>query len=163
MKLASYIAKHGNIIDKLIALRHLGRYSHSEAYFDLTDGRSWSSSNRDNGVRWKTIEFDKKWELVELPVTAEQEARIAMWCEAQVGRAYDWSGVFTFVNPFRRHKESDLFCCEAVVCALQTEGFFAGVDSWKVWPSRLHQMAKELRAGVPVQAPMKPGVETDLI
>lgn len=138
MKLASYIAKRGRLLDWLIALRHFGRYSHSELVF--SDGMSFSSSSRDGGTRFvDSRNFDRsKWEFVTLPVPDAAEAEIRLWCEGVVGAKYDWAGVLAFINPFRRHNPTQWFCSEIVAQALKTHGFLTHLKPEQVWPSQLH-------------------------
>jgi uncharacterized protein YycO len=142
MKLASYKASKGGLIDRLIAVRHFGKYSHSELIF--SDGTAWSSSNRDHGVRFKKIDFDHKWDVLDLPISFNHEICVREWCRQQVGKGYDWDGIFTFVNPFARQDEPKMFCSEACCAALQQAGLFMGINPWKVWPSRLHKMVQSL-------------------
>ena len=148
MHLAAYRASRGKPLDWLIALRHLGPHSHTELVF--SDGVSFSASWRD-GVRFTSgIDWHSgKWDLVGLTFVApDQETRIRAWCEQHqwvspgVRRRYDWRGVLAYVNPLRRQTDEAYYCSESNCLALMSEGFFAGVEPGKVWPSRLYQMCK---------------------
>ena len=62
MKLAFYKAKHGTKIDKIVAAAIGSEYSHVELVF--SDGICFSASPRDKGVRFKTINLDRKMGFV---------------------------------------------------------------------------------------------------
>lgn len=91
MKLAFYIAKYGDKLDKTISFFTRGEFSHVELVF--SDGVSFSSSYRDNGVRFKTIDFGERWNIIDINKFLHQkEETIRSWCEGQVGCKYDILG-----------------------------------------------------------------------
>lgn len=61
MKIAFYKANLGNYEDKFIGFITKSIYSHCEIIF--SDGISASSSVRDNGVRFKYIDYGTKWDI----------------------------------------------------------------------------------------------------
>lgn len=140
MKLAFYKATNENLFGKAIAWWTKGPYSHVELVF--SNGMSFSSSSRDGGTRWKRIDYsDGKWDLVEIPVNAVDEARIARWCDSVCGAKYDWDGIFGFVIPFWRQHANDWFCSEVCTAALQRVGLLSGVNPASTSPSKLYWLS----------------------
>jgi hypothetical protein len=96
MQVIFYVAKYGTWQDGIVAHWTRGPYSHCELLF--SDGMAFSSSPRDGGTRFKQIEFKPHhWDLYPLSVDGEKEAAIRLWCEGQLGKKYDWLGIFGFV------------------------------------------------------------------
>lgn len=87
MKLAFYKYQYGNWKDYLIAKITRSKYSHIELV--LTDRVSISSSPRDNGVRFKKIEFGYKWDLIEI----DKEPIVELINHNQLNKGYDWVGL----------------------------------------------------------------------
>lgn len=93
MQLAFYIAEKGNYQDKLISWWTRGPYSHVEIIFP--NGDWFSSSTRDNGVRFKKImPSPHNWHYQNLQLDESLINEIYTWCETQVGKPYDWFGAF---------------------------------------------------------------------
>jgi hypothetical protein len=141
MKLAFYLGQFGTDLDRRIAAHdHPNRYSHVELWFDNVEGQPcFSSSNRDGGVRFKSIDLTSgKWELVDVPCRHFEELDVHRWCGTKVGGRYDWPGVLGFVIPFLRHKRNRWFCSEICTAALQRVGRLAGVVPHRTTPNKLH-------------------------
>lgn len=94
-------------------------YSHCEL---VIDGKCWSSSMRDKGVRGKVIELDSgHWDVFRMKrlYAGVSFTRFALaWFEAHEGDPYDWRGCARFVVPFLPQRRSAFFCSEAVAAAL---------------------------------------------
>ena len=88
MKLAFYKYEYGNFKDWLIAKITQSKYSHIELVFN--DGLSISSSPRDKGVRFKKIDFDYKWYLIEIDKTPIPK----LLKQEHLKQGYDWVGLF---------------------------------------------------------------------
>lgn len=89
------------------------RYSHCEL---VIDGRSYSASARDGGVRTKVIDFTSgRWDL--LPIQGDEAAAVA-WFMEHDGAPYDWAGVLRFALPFLPQRRGQWFCSEACGAAL---------------------------------------------
>jgi hypothetical protein len=150
MKLAAYKAwaPGTGLISKLIALRHLGRYSHVELVF--SDGVCYSSSAQDGGVRFRRIRLNpRRWDTFDLPwVTPEHEVRMRAWGLGRVDRCYDWHGVLRFVLPWLRQRPDEQFCSEECLTMLRTQGYLTHVAPSTVWPSRLVKIIKAYTLGL---------------
>lgn len=112
MKIAFYKYKYGNWKDWLIAKLTKSEFSHCEIIFD--DGVSFSSSPRDNGVRFKEIEYKaERWEIVKLDVKVHQYftmLRKARRIEKHKYK-YDWISIFfhwMHLRSYRKFICSDL-------------------------------------------------------
>jgi hypothetical protein len=128
LRVALYRAKFGNLMDDAInAFSGLGGFSHAEIVF--SDGVSFSSTQRDDlgigkagGTRYKTIDYDAnpdRWLLIEIPCTPEEEAVVRSFCDSELGCGYDYAGCVRFVLPFWKAHDTEWFCSEVVVAALQ--------------------------------------------
>jgi len=103
-------------------------YSHVELV--LSNGRAWSSSFDDGGVRYKQIDFDPaKWDLVDLPGHFERDAEA--WFRDHMGAGYDLLGNLQFVLSPVPHSQQRWFCSEAVAAALGIP------DPWRFAPGTL--------------------------
>jgi len=88
--------KKSTILDKAIAISTLSKYSHSELVF--SDGQCFSSSGRDNGVRFKNfIPNTQRWDIFELDITKEEESHIRYMANLYAKRKtqYDFIGAIT--------------------------------------------------------------------
>ena len=141
MELIFYIASRGDIYDKLVAAATFGRYSHVEIRF--SDGMCFSSSSRDGGTRFKQIELNPlNWDIVPLSfVTKEQENEVRMWCESQLGKAYDWRGILCFYLPGDIRDRSKWYCSDVCACALR-EAAILNLPL-KVSPSQMYKIVKK--------------------
>jgi len=109
----------GNIQDKFVSIWTLGPYSHCELLF--SDGTAFSSSWRDGGTRFKKINIiPERWDMVDIETDKEEE--IKTWCETQLGKEYDWRGVFSIVIPFILQDGNKWYCSEICIHALRRSG-----------------------------------------
>lgn len=123
MQLAMYKGPAKTVCQKLqhwaICLFTWSRYSHIEL---VIDGRCYSASDRDGGVRGKDIALDSgHWDVFELPMVYQRRKSQALeWFRAHDGENYDWIGVIRLCPllgrlPVRpRHH----FCSKAIAEAL---------------------------------------------
>jgi hypothetical protein len=118
MKLAFYKAKD-HIFNRAVAWWTGGPYSHVEVILGATEDKfvCASASNRDHGVRFKTmtLPFDR-WDIIE--VTAGDQQKAFHWFEAHAGQGYDMLGLFGFVLHRGLQDPKKWFCSEAVAAAL---------------------------------------------
>lgn len=95
MKLALYAGPAKSIAQKLIhwaiCLFTWSRYSHVEL---VIDGRCFSASNRDGGVRAKFIDlYSGRWDVIEIPERFQAKTWAAIaWFRRHDGENYDWIG-----------------------------------------------------------------------
>ena len=98
---------------KLICWFTGSEYSHCEI---VINGTAMSSSSRDGGVRFKTIDFTSgKWDVVPLP---GDEQEVWDWFASNAGRKYDYAGVARFIVPLLPQRHNQWFCSEACAAAL---------------------------------------------
>lgn len=116
-----------------------GGYSHVEIVF--SDGLFFSASPREGVVRYKRISPDlRNWDFVDFPVSLEQEHEIRAWCDTQVGKKYDWAGVFGFVWDCRDDPD-EWFCSKICGQAPKSVGIWTKVETWRLSPNGHKQLA----------------------
>lgn len=99
-----------------ICLRTLSKYSHAEL---VIDGKCYSSSVRDGGVRGKFIDLDSgHWDVYQVTPAFDNPEQALTWFQEHDGARYDWPGIVRFVLPFVPQKKGEYFCFEAVGAAL---------------------------------------------
>ena len=114
--------------NKAVAWWTRGPYSHCEL---IVDGKSYSASFMDGGVRVKEITYDPEhWDIVDVP-WADAEKAVA-WFVAHMGQKYDVIGLVGFVARRVEDDRSKYFCSEAVSAAL---GFS---DGWRFDPNTFY-------------------------
>jgi len=98
-------------------------------------------------------------------VTEEQSAAIAAFMRSQVGKRYDYRGVFHFLTrrPERPRDQERWFCSELVCAAYASAGvhLLARIPAWKVYPgmlaySPLLQLVSTIKTRAPAKAPACP-------
>ena len=151
IEVAFYKARKGNVVDKIIAFfsataseklsgAWLDNYSHVEIVFD--DNLMFSSSGRDQKVRFRSFPRDDHWDVYQLPSVSEHTVRHL--AEMYVGAEYDYTGVLGFIIPFRIENSKKWFCSELVHQLLQQSGLPLTGKSFNVAPQELYrQLSKE--------------------
>lgn len=105
-----------------------GPYSHCEL---IVDGKSYSSSFLDGGVRVKEIDYDPEhWDIIDLPWADSGKA--VEWFEAHMGLGYDILGLVGFVARRVEDDRNRYFCSESIAAALGFE------ESWRFDPNTLY-------------------------
>lgn len=93
-------------------------WSHAEL---VIDGRCYSSSVRDGGVRAKSIDLTTgRWDVIDMPTVNAEEA-LARFAERN-GLGYDWPGALRWGLPFLRQRPRADYCFEVVAYMLGTIG-----------------------------------------
>ena len=139
VQLALYKGPAKTVLDRAfhagIRWRTRSLWSHAEL---VIDGKCYSSSNRDGGVRSKWINLNSgHWGVIDLPDWFAEPA--LEWFASHEGARYDWPGVFGFVLPIP-HARSRYFCFEAV-------GEMLGMDkTHKLDANDLYDFAMEFAA-----------------
>lgn len=130
MKLAFYIGSKGTIWDKSICSITSSKFSHVELVLD--NGKCWSSSTYDKGVRAKYLKLSKdKWVLTNCPEVSEQ-----IFLQNN-GKKYDYIGLIgTVVRSPIFSSKSKWHCSEIIAEALGL------ADSWKYTPEDLYRIYK---------------------
>lgn len=116
--------------------------SHCEILF--SDGMMFSASQYENTTRFKKHSMTgKAWIRLPLSVTSEEEIIVRSFCESQIGKKYDYLGVFGFV--FKNADDPDKeFCSEVSTKALQQIGLVMDLVPSKTSPNALHLAITEL-------------------
>lgn len=142
MKLAFYKAKYGDKLDKAISLLSHGEFSHCEFIFPGYDNVAFSSSYRDNGVRFKQIDFNPdRWEIIDLAKTIRvSEQEIANWCQCQVGCKYDIIGAILQISFYNNR----WYCSEICSTILQ---YFSHIPLKRttISPTKLYYSVKNFQ------------------
>lgn len=119
----------GDWITWLIRLVTFGPFSHVELVF--SDGVGFSASGRDGCVRFSRVEGledEKRWALVPLEISREDELRLRVFCRRYLRLPFDWNGVLSFLLPWKRSDRGRWYCTELVLLVLQQElGLFIDV------------------------------------
>jgi hypothetical protein len=108
MKFAFYKGK-GTLIDKMIRVATLGKYSHCELIF--SDGRWFSADAWENKCRYKPeSEFNpNNWDFIDFHC---DEALAKMFCDNIEGSEYDFRAIATWFLPDFRDDRSRWYCSE---------------------------------------------------
>lgn len=133
MKIAFYKAEFGTKYDRAIGFFTRSPYSHCEIV--MSDGKCWSSSRRDGGVRSKYIDLTEKWDTFDL-VGEFDEIAINYWFSLRTEDKYDYLGAVSSFFRIDLTSENKKFCSE--VCAM-----VLGIDPI-ITPARLLQKLKTL-------------------
>lgn len=149
---AFYKARYGRVFSKGISVVSRSPYSHVELAFptlSLTNEagtrmvKCWSSSEQDEGVRWKHIDLDYKWDVVYFHITTAQFEYLVDLCDALVGLTYDWLGIKAFLFWWRSQNQQEWFCSEAVADRLAKIGAIKlPLPASKITPGKLYDIAK---------------------
>jgi hypothetical protein len=124
------------LFDRLVSWWTKGDFSHVEIEF--SDGYSYSSSVRDGGVRKKKIDYKPEhWEILVIPNTTgmlvkKDEFHIKEFLEVQLGKKYDYFGLFGFILPPLDDIPERYFCSELIADALDLP------DAWRYSPNMLY-------------------------
>lgn len=116
MKVAFYKYEFGNNKDWLIAKATNSQFSHVELIFD--DGFSFSSSPRENGVRFKEIDYkEERWEFVELNLPIWKENYIIRKAKRieSYKYGYDWIAIYLHKIGIRSYGK---FICSDLIADL---------------------------------------------
>jgi len=121
MKILFYIGNYGDWFDQAVSISSWiafwtrGPYSHTEIQF--SDGICFSSTTRDDstGVRFKYIDINwERWDALEIIMPLDHEAEIKSWCNTQVGKKYDFWGLFGFTIPFIVIQDPNSWYCSEI-------------------------------------------------
>lgn len=111
----------GKVFDKLIRWWTGSRYSHCELLFEdgsMISADSWGYKK----VRYTTGYNPDNWDKLTISMQPERVKILREWCDRQVGKGYDWTGVVRFVLPFVPQLNSRWFCSELCGAALRYVG-----------------------------------------
>lgn len=132
MKVAFY-KNNSHLFNRLVAWWTKGPYSHVELVFD--DNFCASSSNRDNGVRYKYIKFNPdNWDVFQL--NGFDEVYAQKFIAKNLGKKYDIKGLFGFVWAAAKDNPRKYFCSELVMGAL---GF---PEPWRFSPNTCYAVLR---------------------
>lgn len=115
------------IFSWLIRLWTFSKHSHCEVLF--SDGLAFSSHVADHGTRFIDMRFPspRRWDIIEIPTTVEEEVAIKALCYEELNCSYDWLGIFlSQVLPLRRQHPDRWFCSEFCAMVAQKLGRLPG-------------------------------------
>lgn len=141
IKICFYKGFKGTFLDKMISLFTFSKYSHCELL--LSDGYSYSSSNRDGGVRRKIIDYDPdKWDIFNLEVISEKY--IYIFYNHTNRCSYDYISIFiNFILPFFRISTgTQYYCSEWVSTALSKVMEESPFKSFQITPGKLFKLLR---------------------
>jgi len=125
-------------------------YSHVELafpfdspYYDATQGQwyeVYSSDEKDGGSRAKICQLPPEdWDLV--PVPGVDPLLTLRWCLPNLGKGYDFLGIFGMVISPAKDSPGRYFCSEFCLRALQAGGWGHGTVASKTSPGALFILA----------------------
>lgn len=130
----------GDWLDKLVGWWTSSEVCHVELKF--SDGICFSSTPK-AGVRFKKIpKDDSVWVSFTIRIDYKTEQIIRRWCEKEVGKKYDFLGIFGFV--FNRKVESPhrWYCSEICSRALE-KGKVMDFEDWHLSPGAMYEVIKK--------------------
>lgn len=90
-------------------------------------------------------DFVKNWDVVNVPMTAEEEDKARAFCRLECGCAYDFKGlVFSQLLNLGYHSATKWFCSEVVVAALQKADVHLTLEPQRYAPGDLFKALKDL-------------------
>lgn len=107
MRLAFQYPQHA--YERFIALITGGPFCHVEA---LSGDMGYSSDARDGGVRWKTLDRSRVWNVIEIP--GEWTPDLLAFCAREAGCPYDYLGAITSALYLKYQSLTGWFCSEMV-------------------------------------------------
>jgi hypothetical protein len=112
------------LFDRLIRLWTGSRFSHVEL---VVDNIAYGADAWEGKVRTKFVNTfnPEHWDVVPVALVKDRT-----WINAQVGKKYDWLGIFGFFMPFRVQDKRRWYCSE--FCAELT-----GVETRPISPQKL--------------------------
>lgn len=108
MKLAFYVAKTGNIVDRITSIVTWSKYSHVEIVF--SDGICFSASPRDKGTRFKTINLNSgHWDIYNINEDIHEES-VRQFCYSIEEIPYDYIGAIGSGFSKSWNRKNKLYC-----------------------------------------------------
>lgn len=105
-----------NISHYVTRLWTWSKYSHAEL---VINGRCYSSSARDGGVRGKDINiFSGHWDVFDITSNEIIKQKALQWFNFHNEDPYDYRNVIRYVLPFIGHNKNHWVCYEAIGAAL---------------------------------------------
>jgi hypothetical protein len=139
MKIA--FLKGTSIVDRLIQLWTLSKYSHCEMIF--SDHTSFGTSLE---LPFKTVMSYKTydpmyWDVVEVNIPAFKEQIIKDFCMTQIGKSYDWKAIFfSMILPLRQDSSDKWICSEVCTAGFQRAGYFNDIKACRVNPGKFRKL-----------------------
>lgn len=135
---------NSNFYERLIN-KWTGDYGYYHVELIISEESNLSFSSREGkGVSY-TSKYDysntDEWDLVDVEWIDKE--RIVQFCSSQVGKDYDWKGIFfNFILPFGVHSRHKWFCSEIVAEALKFGGYIklAGYETDGLSPNKLYKI-----------------------
>lgn len=133
----------------LICLWTGGPYYHVAAVFKNPNERCMDTvyeSTPTTGTHCIIVSYHdpREWDLVDIPMSKEDEEKIQTFFSGELGTAYDWLGlVMLQVFHINRESKDKWICSELVVAGFQWIGRMLGRRACSVSPNKLYKLIKK--------------------
>jgi hypothetical protein len=95
------------------------------------------------GPGW--ADFVKNWDVIQVPMSEEDEAAMRAFCMLEVSCRYDWAGlIFSQLLNLCYHSETKWFCSEVVAAALQKANVHLTLEPQRYAPGDLFKALRDL-------------------
>lgn len=141
MKLIFYKAWNNpkaTMLDKIVALFSLGKYSHTEIHF--SNDEAFSISPRENTIRFKKIDVNpQRWDSIDINLSIKEELQVYKYCVRLAQRKYKYDYIGALSSPLRLciQNKNKYFCSEICANILQEQNIFQLEKGCKYTPVRL--------------------------
>jgi uncharacterized protein YycO len=136
-------SRNNSLASWLIRLFTWSRWHHCGVVVDRGKQGAYvieASGSKGGVVRTPLQEFLDSYSVTEIAYLPCADEKAALdFMEAQVGKGYDWTAIFSFVFKFVKHKEDKWFCSEVIARASQK---FRKDKSCRVVPELLWMLTK---------------------
>lgn len=137
-----HFCRSGGLVAAVIRIGTMSPFNHVAIE---VDGIVYEALTRRGVIHRRADLFGGAWSRVETVAIAIPDAdSCRLFLQDQLGKPYDWGGVFAL--PFRAnwHNEDRWFCSELVAAALEAGGLNLGVSARRVTPRDLYPAANIL-------------------
>ncbi|HWG77837.1 MAG TPA: hypothetical protein VN660_13745 [Steroidobacteraceae bacterium] len=128
-----------------------GGYSHAAAVLpsgELLDARYDHVGGQPPGVRIRPDGYEKwlRWQVIDIPSSAAQDAAWERYLRSQIGRPYDSRGILSFILGTQPADDGMWFCSALQAEALQKCGRMSdiGIPPQQVTPDGLAMLARAI-------------------
>lgn len=141
MMLAFYIAEKGSIQDRFISYCIKSKYSHVELV--LSDGRCFSASPLDNGVRIKNFDlYNGKWDLYRI-LKPMNEEKVITFLSNFLGQKYDTLGAIGSGLSLPLYSKNKKYCSLLLAIIFRLKNINQNPESLRQQLLRLKYIEKE--------------------
>ena len=121
-----------------------GKWWHSAIQFTfglVPNEHIWFTALPRKGVCWERLGNVGAYDMLNVPVTPEQELAAHRFAVSQIGRPYDWRGMLGVGNG------NGAYCTEVVVETMQAIGLFPDLEACKQHAAEFYAIARKTFEG----------------